>query len=259
MTITTAEAMAWIGAFFWPFMRVGAMMLAAPAIGDARISVRLRLILAVAITVGVLPAVGDVPAVEPLSAEGLIISVQQVIIGLAMGLILALAVQTLSIAGESVALSMGLGFANMVDPVTGQSTPVVSQFLLIIGTLLFITVGAHLMLIELVAASFQTLPVGMEGLVEQDFRRVAGWGAQMYAGGVLIALPAVVLLLTVYLSLGVMTRAAPQMNIFSVGFPITMLVGFIALMTLVVPSIPGRVATIWSEAFETIGILVGAQ
>ena len=257
MTVTTAEIMTWIGAFFWPFMRIGAMMLVAPVLGDQQVSVRLRLLLAVALTVGVMPVAGLAPAVEPLSAEGLLISMQQVVIGMAMGLLMALALQTASLAGESVALSMGLGFANMVDPVTGQSTPVVSQFLLVIATLIFLTVGGHLMLIELLAESFVMLPVGTEGLMEQQFRTVAGWGAQMYAGAVLIALPAVVLLLLVYLSLGVMTRAAPQMNIFSVGFPVTMLVGFLALMTLVVPSLPGRLSGIWSDAFNTIGQILG--
>lgn len=257
MTITTAEIMSWLGAFFWPFMRIGAMMLAAPVLGGEQISVRVRLLLAVGLTIGVMPAMGTAPAVEPLSADGLLISLNQVVIGLAMGLLVSLALQSASIAGESVALSMGLGFANMVDPNTGQSTPVVSQFLIIIATLLFLAMGGHLMLIELSASSFDVMPVGTEGLVSQDFRTVAAWGAQMYAGAVLIAMPAVIGLLLVYLALGVMTRAAPQMNIFSVGFPITILMGYLALMTLILPSLPGRMAGIWSDAFDTIGQLVG--
>ena len=259
MTVTTAEIMTWLGAFFWPFIRIGAMMLVAPVLGDEQISVRLRLLLAVALTVGVMPVVGLAPAVEPLSSEGLLIALQQVVIGMAMGLLIGLALQSASLAGESIAMSMGLGFANMVDPVTGQSTPVVSQFLLVVATLLFITVGGHLMLIELTAESFVAMPIGTEGLTEEDLQTVAGWGAQMYAGAVLIALPAVIMLQMVYLSLGVMTRAAPQMNIFSVGFPVTMLVGFIALMTLVIPSLPGRMAGIWSDAFNTIGAILGTN
>lgn len=257
MTVTTAEIMTWLGAFFWPFMRIGAMMLAAPVLGDQQVSVRIRLLVAVALTIGVMPAAGLAPEVAPLSAEGLMISLQQVVIGMAMGLLAGMALQSASIAGEIVALSMGLGFANMVDPVTGQSTPVVSQFLIVTATLLFLTMGGHLMLIELLAESFRVVPVGTEGLASQEFRTIAGWGAQMYAGAVLIALPAVVLLLLVYLALGVMTRAAPQMNIFSVGFPVTMLVGYLALMTLVLPSLPGRMAALWREAFNAIGALLG--
>lgn len=259
MTFTTAEAMAWIGAFFWPFIRIGAMTMLAPVFSDEQVSVRIRLLFAVALTVGVMPVVGLGPEVEPLTGEWLLICLQQVLIGMCMGLVIALAQQTASIAGESVALSMGLGFANMVDPVTGQSTPVVSQFLIVLVSLLFLIMGVHLMLIELVAESFRVMPVGTEGLVQKDLRTVAEWGVHMYAGAVLIALPAVVLLLLVYLSLGVMTRAAPQMNIFSVGFPVTMLVGFIAIMTIVIPSLPGRMSGIWSDAFQTIGNIIGTN
>ncbi len=257
VTVGTGELMAWIGGFLWPFMRVGAMMFAAPIFGNTQVPVRIRLLIAVALTVAVMPAAGTAPAVDPLSAEAVLIAVQQMVIGLAMGLMLALAFQTVVIAGESIALTMGLGFATMVDPQSGQSVPVVSQFLQVVITLLFLAVGGHLMFIELVAASFGTLEVGGPGLVQQDLTLVFGWATQMYAGAVMIALPAVVMLLVVYLALGVMTRAAPQMNIFSVGFPLTMLVGFVLLFTLIIPSLPRRMSAIWSDAFNTLGRVLG--
>ncbi len=257
MTLTTAEIMSWIGAYLWPFARMGAMMFAAPVFGNTMAPMRVRLLLAVALTVAVMPVAGAGPGVEPLSFEGLLIMAQQVLTGLAMGLLLAMALQTVSIAGESIALTMGLGFATMVDPQSGQSTPVVSQLLTVVVTLLFLAMGGHLMLIELVAASFVTIPVGMEGFGESDYVRLVAWAGQMYAGAVLIALPAVVMLLIINLALGVMTRAAPQMNIFSVGFPVTMTLGFILIMTLVVPSLPRRFAAIWSDAFNTLGRMLG--
>ncbi|MCP1675592.1 flagellar biosynthetic protein FliR [Natronocella acetinitrilica] len=259
LTLSTAELMAWIGAFMWPFIRVGAMLFAAPVFGNTQVPLRIRLMISLALTVAIMPAVGEAPAVEPLSVEALLIAIQQVIIGLAMGLMLALAFQTAVIAGESIALTMGLGFATMVDPTSGQTVPVVSQFLQVVITLLFLAVGGHLMFIEMVAASFSTLTLTGPGLVQQDLTLVFGWATQMYAGAVLIALPAIVLLLTVNIALGVMTRAAPQMNIFSVGFPVTMMVGFLLITILIIPSLPRRMSAIWSDAFNTLGRLIGVN
>ncbi len=257
MVITTAEIMAWIGSFMWPFARMGAMMFAAPIFGNTQVSARIRLLLAVALTVAVMPAAGSAPAVEPLSVEGLLIMVQQVLIGLSMGLLIGMAFQSVAIAGESIALTMGLGFATMVDPQSGQSTPVISQFLMVVITLLFLAMGGHLMLIELVAASFVSVPVGTEGLGQGDYVLLVAWASQMYAGAVLIALPAIIMLLIVNAALGVMTRAAPQMNIFSVGFPVTMTLGFLLILTLVIPSLPRRFSAIWSDAFNTLSRILG--
>ncbi len=257
MTLSAAEITAWLGAFLWPFMRVGAMMFVAPIFGNTQIPMRIRLVMTIALTVAVMPAVGDVPAMDALSLEALIVALHQVVIGLAMGLLLAMAFQTVVIAGEAIALTMGLGFASMIDPQSGQSVPVVSQFLQVTITLMFLLLGGHLMLIELTANSFQPIPVGMEGLSRSAIAVLLAWATQMYAGAVLVALPAIIMLLMVNMALGVMTRAAPQMNIFSVGFPLTMLVGFILLMTLIIPSLPNRMSGIWSSAFNALGRMLG--
>jgi flagellar biosynthetic protein FliR len=170
------------------------------------------------------------PAVDPLSVQGLTISVQQVLIGFAMGFIMQLVLAALTIAGEAIAMTMGLGFASMVDPANGVNVPVLSQFFLIMGTLLFLALGGHLMVIQLVLSSFETLPVGLNGLDRDAFWSVIVFSSQMFIGAVWIALPAMISILVITLAMGVMTRAAPQLNIFSVGFPVTMLMGFIFLM-----------------------------
>ena len=259
VTLTTGELLAWVGAFMWPFMRVGAMMFAAPVFGNTQIPVRIRLLISVVLTVAVMPAAGAAPAMDPFSAQALVTALQQVVIGLAMGLMLALAFQTVVIAGESIALTMGLGFATMVDPQSGQSVPVISQVMQVVITLLFLAVGGHLMFIEMVAASFGPLSLGGPGLAQQDLSLVFGWATQMYAGAVLIALPAITMMLIVNIALGVMTRAAPQMNIFSVGFPVTMLVGFVLVTVLIIPSLPRRMSGIWSDAFNTLGRVLGVN
>ncbi|MBK5942805.1 MULTISPECIES: flagellar biosynthetic protein FliR [Halorhodospira] len=257
MEISSAEAAAWVGTFMYPLMRIGAAALVAPVFGNDMIPLQVRVFIGVALTIAVLPAVGEVPPVDPLSADGLLIAVQEVLVGLTIGMILALALNTAVIAGESIALAMGLGFATMVDPQTGMSVPVISQLLLTIVTLLFLAVGGHLMLIQLLADSFAAVPIGEIALDRDVFWGVAAWGTQMYAGAVLIALPLVTVLLVINLSLGVMTRAAPQMNVFSVGLPLTILVGGVLMPILVLPALPARMAMMWSEAYNTIGSLLG--
>ncbi len=257
MEVTSAEAAAWVGMFMYPLMRIGAALLVAPVFGNEMLPLQVRIFIGLALTVAVLPAVGEVPPVDPLSGEGLLMAAQEILVGLTIGTILALAINTAVIAGESIALAMGLGFATMADPQTGMSVPVVSQLLLTIVTLLFLAFGGHLMLIQLLADSFTTVPIGEIALDRDVFWSVAAWGTQMYAGAVLIALPLVTVLLVINLSLGVMTRAAPQMNVFSVGLPLTILVGGVLLPILVLPALPARMAGIWAEAYNTIGELLG--
>lgn len=257
MTVASADIAAWVGSFMWPFMRVGALFLTAPLFSNVSVPVRVRVLLAVALTIAVMPAVGEVPAVEPLSAVGLLIAAQQVVAGVAMGLLVSAAFQSVVIAGESISLTMGLGFATLVDPQTGVSVPVLSQFILIVTTLLFLALGGHLASIQLLAESFTRLPIATTGIGADDYYRIAAWGVEMYAGAVLIALPAVAVLLTVNMAIGVMTRSAPQMNIFSVGFPLTMLVGFVTVLTLVLPSLTSRMTDIWRDAFDTVRQVLG--
>lgn len=239
MEFSTAEATAFVGSLLWPFMRISAMLIAIPVIGTRLVSVRIRVSMGILIAFLVMPLIPDVPTVDPLSVEGLTISIHQIIIGLAMGFILQLVLAALTIAGESIAMTMGLGFASMVDPANGVNVPVLSQFFLIMGTLMFLALGGHLMIIQLVVSSFQSLPIAATGLEQDGLWTIITFSSQMFIGAVWVALPAMVSILVITLAMGIMTRAAPQLNIFSVGFPVTMLMGFIILM-LVMPSVLPR-------------------
>lgn len=257
-TLSTAEVAAWIGGFFWPFVRIGAMLMAAPIFGARTVPVRIRLSLGVLLTWMLLPVIPSPPVVEPLSAAGLLIMVQQVLIGVAMGFILHMVFSALSQAGESVAMTMGLGFASMVDPQNGVQTPVVSQHYVIMATLLFLALDGHLVAIEVLAESFDRLPLGVDGLTREGLWQLVTWGAYMYAGAVLIALPAVASMLLVNIAFGVITRAAPQLNIFAVGFPMTLMIGFLLLMV-TLPSLIPQVSDLLVDAFNLMGeLLAGA-
>jgi flagellar biosynthetic protein FliR len=152
-------------------------------------------------------------------------------------------------------MSMGLGFASMVDPTNGVNVPVVSQFFIIIGTLLFLALGGHLMLIQLVVSSFESLPISATGVGRADFWSLISWGSQMFVGALWVAIPALISMLVITLSMGVMTRAAPQLNIFSVGFPVTMFMGFIILL-LVMPGLLPRFNQMMLQAMQLSQSLV---
>lgn len=240
MDVSAAEATAFVGSLLWPFMRISAMLMAIPVIGTRLVTVRIRIAMAVAITLFTMPLLTQpMPLVDPLSVAGLMVSINQILIGLAMGFILQMVLAALTIAGEAIAMTMGLGFASMVDPANGVNVPVLSQFFLIMGTLLFLVLGGHLMIIQLVVNSFQTLPIAGTGIERESFWVIISFASQMFIGAAWIALPAIASILVITLAMGIMTRAAPQLNIFSVGFPVTMLMGFIILM-LVMPGVLPR-------------------
>lgn len=249
MDVGFAQATAFVGSLMWPFMRIGAMLLAMPVFGTRMVPTRIKVIATLTISIFVLPLLPPVPEVEALSLSGLFISVQQILIGFAMGFTLQMVFGALMIAGESIAMSMGLGFASMIDPNNGVSVPVISQFFVIMGTLLFLALGGHLMLIQLLVSSFQSLPIAPTGVERESFWAIVNWGSQMFIGAIWIAIPALISMLVVTISLGVMTRAAPQLNIFSVGFPITMFLGFVILM-LIIPGFLPRFNQMMLEAMQ---------
>jgi len=244
-----AQATAFIGSLVWPMMRIGAMLLAMPVIGTRLVSTRVKVIITLLLSVLVLPLLPAVPQVEALSVQGMFISIQQVIIGVGLGFTLQLVFGAMMIAGESIAMTMGLGFASMIDPANGVNVPVVSQLFIIMTTLIFLALGGHLMLIQLVVSSFQSMPIAPDGIDRQSFWAIASWGSEMFIGALWVAIPALISMLTITLTMGVMTRAAPQLNIFSVGFPVTMFMGFVILI-LVLPGFLPRINQMMLEAMQ---------
>jgi len=249
MDFSFAQATAFVGSLMWPMMRIGAMLLAMPVIGTRLVPTRIKIIITLVLSVVVLPLLPELPRVEALSIQGLFISAQQVLIGLSMGFTLQLVFGALMIAGESIAMTMGLGFASMVDPTNGVSVPVISQLFIIIGTLLFLSLGGHLVLIQLVVSSFESLPISPTGVGRDSYWALITWGSQMFIGALWVAIPALISMLVITLSMGVMTRAAPQLNIFSVGFPVTMFMGFIILI-LVLPGFLPRFNQMMLQAMQ---------
>jgi len=241
----------WVARFFWPFLRIGAFFMALPIFNSRSVPLRIRVILAVAVTLAVMPTLPQVNRMEMLSLASILVAVREIVIGVAIGFIVQMAFAALVFAGQNIAYSMGLGFAAMIDPQLGVQVPIISQVYLLFATLLFLGIDGHLVLIEILAGSFQTLSPGLEGLVREDLWTIIRWSASVFTGGVLLSLPIVIALLFVNMALGIATRAAPQLNIFSVGFPITLLLG-LSLIWLTLPVILQRFAAFLPATYELI-------
>jgi len=251
LQFTMTELTNWVAGLLWPLLRVSGLFMTAPVLAAPSLPVRVRVLLAVLVAWLLAPVLPQMPAVAPFSGEGLLVAVQQLLIGLAMGFILQLVFAVFVVAGQSIAMAMGLGFASVVDPQNGVQVPVVSQAFLILVTLVFLALNGHLMLIELLADSFRLLPVGMMLPDAGQLWKIALWGSYLFAGGLLVALPAVTGLLLVNIAFGVAARAAPQLNIFAVGFPVMILAGFL-LMLILLPGLGDQFGRMMLDAFDLI-------
>lgn len=247
--------LAWVASFVWPLMRISAMFVAMPLISMRAVPARSRLILALAMTFFVMPLLPPLATFEMFSYVGLLVAVQQITIGLVTGFIVQLVFAAVVFAGQGIALGMGLGFASMVDPQNGQQVPVVAQFYVMTTTLVFLSMDGHLLLIKMLLDSFVSLPIGVDGLSTADLWVTLAWSSRMFAGGLLLSMPVVISLLLVNISFGVASRAAPQLNIFSVGFPVTLFLG-ILLIWVTLPNVLDQFSGILTEAYDLIETLL---
>ena len=229
LALDAAEIGGMLGQYLWPLFRFSSFFMLAPVIGSQLVPKRIRLLISLVVTFVLAPHLPAMPAIDAVSLDAIILIIQQVLIGVAMALILQVLIQMFIMTGQMIAMQMGLGFASMVDPTNGISVTVVSQFHLMLATLLFVTMDGHLAMIEVMAESFVILPIGGGFISDNALWSMMGWISWMFAGGLLMALPAVTSLMLVNASLGVITRAAPQFNIMTVGFPFMVILGLCIL------------------------------
>ncbi len=229
ISFTSAELNAWIAVFFFPLARILALLAAAPPFNNAALTTRVRLVLGLAIAMAVAPALPPVPAIEPASGPGLLILAQQMIIGFAMGFALRLVFSAIDLAGMMISTQMGLGFATAYDPQTTSQTPVVAELIGMLALLIFLAIDGHLMVISTLVQSFTLLPISPLAISEASWLNIANAGGIIFSAGVMLALPAVTALLITNVALGVLGRVAPQLNLIVIGFPVTILLGFVAL------------------------------
>jgi len=173
-----------------------------------------------------------VPTTDPVSLAGIMILIQQFIIGIAMGFTMQIVFAAVDMAGNLIGMSMGLGFASFYDPQTNASTPAISQFLTLLATILFLSLNMHHILLATLVNSFNLLPIG-KSLSPDLWRNMVSAASVIFSSGVQLALPIIAALLVTNTALAILTRAAPQLNLFGIGFPITMAVGFFMIFVII--------------------------
>jgi flagellar biosynthetic protein FliR len=251
---TTAELQGWLALYLWPFMRIGACLMVAPVFGAQFVPARIRIILAGAITLLVAPMLPPPPAGLTLfSLPGFIVVIQQILIGAATGFVLQVAFDSLAMGGQLLSNGMGLSFAFNVDPLRGTSTPVLGQLYMIIVSLTFLALGGHHILLQILVDGFRQLPVGVSPPAS-TWHAVAAWGSQLFAGSLVVALPGMTAMLVANLAIGVMSRAAPTLNLFAVGFPLTLMFGLV-IVWLGLPAVQSGFVDLMQAAFAMLRTL----
>lgn len=255
--LSSAEISRWVASYLWVLFRIASLLMTMPVLGTQLLPVRVRLYFALALTVLIAPQVGEVPMLDALSLRTWVVIGEQILIGAAMGFSLQLLFQIHVLAGQIIAMQMGLGFASMNDPTTGISVAVVAQVFTMLVTLLFLAMNGHLVVLEVLTESFTTLPIG-DSLGRLDFQALVLRFSWVLATAILIGLPAITALLIVNIAFGVMMRAAPQLNIFSIGFPLTLVFGLF-IMWVLMGNVAGQYQELASDALIWLRALVRAN
>lgn len=230
LSVTTAQLYGWLAAFLWPFARVAALVATAPVLGSPLCPARVKIGLAALLALLLAATLGPLPAIAPASAQGLLLLAEQVLIGSAMGFAMQIVFEAVALAGEIAGLQMGLGFATLYDPQLPGQVAVVGEYLNLVASLVFLAINGHLLVIAGLAQSFRVFPLSLAPFGAPGMHALLEWGTQIFSFGLLLSLPLLAALLITNLALGILSRAAPQLNIFAVGFPLTILVGFVMLL-----------------------------
>jgi flagellar biosynthetic protein FliR len=219
--------------------------------------VRIRLILELSIALALAPALPPMPAVPAGSWVGLVIMAQQMLIGMVMGFTLRLVFAAIDMAGELIGLQMGLSFAMFYDPMSSSQTPVVTEFISLFATLIYLVMNGHLLTLSALAESFSLFPVSTQFFAVKGLGAMLAWAATLFSAGVLLALPMITALMIANLALGVLTRVAPTLNLFAVGFPVTIMAGF-TVLTLSLPYLGAALERLYAQSFSALGLVMRA-
>ena len=230
LTFTEAQVLAWITPLLWPFLRVLALFGSMPVIAQRGVPMRIRVALAFLIALAAQASLPEMPAIALDSGAGVLAIAQQLLIGISLGFAVRVVFAAVELAGEVIGLQMGLNFAGFFDPVSGGQGTAASRFFGVSVSWLFIVINGHLLLIAAIVQSFHVFPVGAEPFAFLRSMQPQVWGAEIFALGLWIALPLVAMLLFVNFVLGIVSRVAQQMNVFAIGFPISLSVGLVGML-----------------------------
>lgn len=252
--LSATDISAQLGRFWWPFLRVGGLLWAMPLLGDQLTLIRARLLLALALAVVMAPMLPPMPAVDPLSLTAVFLALEQILLGWFLGLMLQMLFSIMSMLGNILSMQMGLAMGIMNDPTNGQAVPLMGQLLIVLASFLFFIFDGHLVALDIVVESFFTWPPG-SSLYALELARVPTLLGWVFGSALLLAMPAVVAMLIVNMTFGVMNRSAPSLNIFALGFPLSMLMGLLSLL-LTLAGVPGRYGEFTGYVLDQMRLLV---
>lgn len=229
ITLSNIDLLNLVAAFIWPFTRIMGLMALAPLYNNASLPAPMKILLASMLAFLVAPAIPNTPAQDLMSLASLLILAQELMIGLAMGLTMRIAFAGVEFAGDVTGLTMGLGFATFFDPQTEGRSSAISQFLALLTLMIYISANVHLLVLSTLVESFHTLPIGSASHASFHVEQLLKWGGSIFSIGLQLSLPIVAVLLITNTALGILTRAAPQLNLFGIGFPVTIGMGYVML------------------------------
>jgi flagellar biosynthetic protein FliR len=246
----------WVSAFFWPFCRLLAFFMRDYILGNKNVPRQVKVGLALLLAFLLAPNLPPMPDIALFSWAGLGVIVEQLLIGMSLGMVMRIALAAVEMAGDICGMQMGLAFASFFSADTGTNSQVLSRFLSLVTILMFLALGGHLMVLELLANTFSQLPIGHFGFNPQGWNMLARHGGSIFLTGLLLALPMVGALLIINLAMGILNRVAPQLTVFSVGFPATLFVGML-LLTVLVGDLGQFLAGLLQQALQFMQALIG--
>jgi flagellar biosynthesis protein FliR len=227
VTIEMSALIYWLSGMLWALGRVGGFFMVAPIFSATVVPQRVRVAMLIVLTMVLSPLAPT--QMDLFSAGGAATMVSQILIGGSIGFVLQLIFQAVSYGGILIGQAMGLGYAELINPMNNTSSPVLGQFYLVMVSMLFLAMDGHLQVISLLADSFRSLPPGATGLDANSLFAVVMAASDLFSGALRVALPAMTSLLLVNIGFAATARASPAMNLFTVGFPISICAGFVTL------------------------------
>jgi flagellar biosynthetic protein FliR len=217
-------------AFMLVFARVGAMVMLMPSLGETNIPTRIKLSIALLLTLIILPLHRSAYQVDTSSLTPLLVlMVQEIVVGIVLGATARVTLSALQVAGAVIAQQLGLGFVSAVDPTQGQQGVLVGNFLTLLGVTLLFTTDMHYLVIEALSDSYKIFAPG-ELLQSGDIAALATRAfAAAFKIGLQLSAPFLVFGLVFNIGLGVLARLMPQMQVYFVGVPLSIIIGFIML------------------------------
>jgi len=253
-TLTSGDLMLWLGRFWWPFVRLSALLWILPVFDSISLPVRSRVIFSALVSILLASIQLPLPVIDPFSFEALVVTVEQVCFGALMALAIRILFAILTLTGQLLSMQMGLSMAVMMDPGSGQ-TPLLSQLFWLMTAMLFFAIDGHLVVLAVCVDSFELWPVS-SSLYQLNLSHLVGMFSWMLGAGLLLALPSIIAMLLVNLTFGIASRSAPSLNLFVLGFPMTLLLGFVAVL-LTLNQIGIHFFRLSEQALEDMYVILG--